>query len=124
VVTDLYERRADAFAAAAPDRLAHVYTADSPLRTADEEHARSLVAAGEVLRDFAPVVLAVTAVERDGARVEMDLVDRVPAYEVVAATAPDGPALRTVAERAEATVRMVLARTTEGWRIDSAERVG
>jgi hypothetical protein len=123
VVADLYGRRAESFATAAPDRLADVYTAGSPLRAADEEHVRGLAGAGEVLRGFAPAVVAVTAVEAADGRVEMDLVDRWPGYDVVPAGGRDGPALRTVPGRPEATVRMVLLRTGEGWRIDSAQRL-
>jgi eukaryotic-like serine/threonine-protein kinase len=124
VVTDLYGRRAEAFGTAAPERLADVYTEDSPLRAADEEHARGLAEAGEVLRGFTPTVLAVTGVGDGTDRVEMDLVDRWPEYHVVPAVAPDGPAVRTVPGRPETTVRMVLVRTGEGWRIESAQRLG
>lgn len=123
VVTDLYERRAAAFAAGSPDGLADVYTADSPLRAADEEHLRALAAAGEVLRGFAPTVVAVTAVGDGEDRVEMDLVDRWADYGVVAAGAPDGPPVRMVPGRPETTVRMVLLRTGAGWRIESAQRL-
>jgi eukaryotic-like serine/threonine-protein kinase len=124
VINDLYERRAAAFGAASPDLLAEVYTADSPARAADEEHARDLAAAGEVLRGFTPTVMAVTAVGDGTDRVELDLVDRWPGYDVVPAAAPDGPELRTVAGRPEASVRMVLVRTGEGWRIEGAQRLG
>jgi eukaryotic-like serine/threonine-protein kinase len=51
-------------------------------------------------------------------------VDRWADYEVVPADAPEGPAIRTMPGRAESTVRMVLVRTAEGWRIDTAERLG
>jgi eukaryotic-like serine/threonine-protein kinase len=124
VVTDLYERRAAVFGAASPERLADVYTADSSLRRVDEEHARVLAEAGEVLRGFTPTVVAVTGVGDGTDRVEMDLVDRWPGYDVVPAAAPDGPAVRTVPGRPETTVRMVLVRTGEGWRIESAQRLG
>jgi hypothetical protein len=124
VVDELYERRAAAFASAAPEQLAAVYTAGSPLLGADQDHARGLAAAGEVLRGFAPTVVAVTAVDDGGDRVEMDLVDRWAGYEVVPALAPDGAATRSVPGRAESTVRMVLVRTGEGWRIESAQRLG
>jgi eukaryotic-like serine/threonine-protein kinase len=124
VVTDLYERRAAAFGAAAPDRLAVVYTPDSPVRAADEEYARGLAEAGEALRGFTPTVVAVTSVGEGVDRVEMDLVDRWPGYDVVPAGAPDGPAVRSVPGRPETTVRMVLVRTGDGWRIGSAQRLG
>lgn len=124
VVTDLYGRRATAFATATPDGLAQVYTDASPLRAADEEQVRVLAEAGEVLRGFAPEVVAVTAVDADDGRAELDLVDRWPGYDVAPAGAPEGAAVRTVPGRPEATVRMVLVRTDEGWRIDTAQRLG
>ncbi|MGY1804571.1 serine/threonine-protein kinase [Blastococcus sp. SYSU D00922] len=124
VVSDLYERRATAFGTASPDVLAGVYPVGSELRAADEAHIRGLAEAGEVLRGFTPVVVAVTAVDDGTDRVEMDLVDRWAGYEVLAAAAPDGPALRTLPGRPESNVRMVLISTPEGWRIESAQRLG
>ncbi|TQN43525.1 serine/threonine protein kinase [Blastococcus colisei] len=123
VVAELYAHRAAAFASGSVERLADVYTEGSGVRTADEEHVRALSAAGEVLRGFAPRVVAVTAAGTPGDRVALDLVDRWADYAVVPAGAPDGPAVRTVPGRAEATVRMVLVRTTDGWRIESARRL-
>jgi hypothetical protein len=122
VVADLYQRRVAAFTATAPEAWGDVYTSGSSLRSADEEHARRLAAADEALRGFAPEVVAVTAVRTDGDRVELELLDRWPGYDVVAG-GPDGPALRTVPGRPETTVRMVLARTVGGWRIESARRL-
>jgi eukaryotic-like serine/threonine-protein kinase len=124
VVTELYDRRAAAFGSASPEQLAGVYADGSPLLTADREHARRLAETGERLRGFAPTVVAVTATDDGGDRVVMDLVDRWADYEVVPADAPEGPAIRTMPGRAESTVRMVLVRTAEGWRIDTAERLG
>jgi hypothetical protein len=123
VVAELYRRRAVAFASASADQLADVYTTESPLRAPDEEHARRLAAAGEILRGFTPTVVAVTATSSPGDRVEMDLVDRWPDYDVVPTGAADGPALRTEHGRPEAGVRMVLVRTADGWRIDTAHRL-
>jgi eukaryotic-like serine/threonine-protein kinase len=123
LVMELYERRARAFAAASVEPIADVYTADSPLRAADERHARELAAAGEVLRGFAPSVTAVTGVSGAGDRIQLDLVDRWPGYEVVPAAEPGGAALRTVPGRPDVGVRMLLARTAEGWRIVSAQRL-
>ena len=124
VVTELYERRAGAFAAASTQRLADVYAPGSPLRPADEAQVRALADAGETLRGFAPTVVAVTAAGDGTDRVELDLVDRWPGYDVVHAGATDGVALRTVPARPETGVRMVLVRTGEGWRIESAQRLG
>jgi hypothetical protein len=77
-----------------------------------------------VLRGFTPTVVAVTATDDHRDRVEMDLTDRWPDYDVVPSGASDGLAIRTVPGRPEGRVRMVLVRTAEGWRIDTAERVG
>jgi hypothetical protein len=123
VVAELYERRAGAFASASTDQLVGVYAAGSSLRAADEENVRGLAEAGEVLRGFAPTVVAVTATGNGRDRVEMDLVDRWSDYEVVPAGAPGGVAVRTVPGRPEADVRMVLVRTGAGWRIESARRL-
>jgi hypothetical protein len=66
----------------------------------------------------------VTAAERDGDRVTLDLVDSWAAYDVVPAADPEGPALRTGAGRPAAGVRMVLLRTGDRWLIESAARTG
>jgi hypothetical protein len=124
VVEELYARRAESFVARDPGGLASVYPPDSPQRAADEEHIRTLAAAGQSLRGFAPAVVEVTGASVDGDRARLDLVDRWPDYEVVGGSAPDGPTLRTVSGRPDTTVRMVLLRTADGWRIESAERQG
>jgi hypothetical protein len=67
--------------------------------------------------------VAVTATSVEGDRVRMDLVDRWPDYDVVPAGAPGGPAVRSEPGRPESTVRMVLVRTVDGWRIESAQRL-
>jgi hypothetical protein len=76
-----------------------------------------------MLRGFAPEVLEVTAAGESGGRAEVELVDRWADYEVVRAAEPEGPAARTVPGRSEAGVQMVLVRTDEGWRIESARRL-
>jgi hypothetical protein len=77
-----------------------------------------------VLRGFAPEAVRVRARAVDDDRVELDLVDRWPAYEVVAAGSPGGAVVRTGTGRADSPVRMVLVREAEGWRIDTAARTG
>jgi eukaryotic-like serine/threonine-protein kinase len=124
VLADLYQRRADAFAASRPEGFADVYAPGSALLAADEQHADALAGAGETLRGFAPEIAEVQVVSGDGTRVELDIVDRRPDYDVVSAAAPDGPALRTVPGRPDTTVRMVLVRTGDGWRIESGQRLG
>ena len=59
-----------------------------------------------------------------GDRARLHLVDRWPDYEVVPSGSPGGRALRAAPGRPDAGVAMVLVRTPEGWRIESAERVG
>lgn len=124
VVAELYARRAAAFAAASPDALAAVHAAGSALLAADEAYVRELAGAGEALRGFAPSVVRVDAVTVEVGRAELVLVDRWGAYDVVSAADPDGPALRTEPGRGEATVRLVLAQTPDGWRIQDAGRAG
>jgi eukaryotic-like serine/threonine-protein kinase len=125
VVDGLYGRRTDAFALGDAGSLDRVYTPGSPQRAADEAHVGALTEAGETLRGFAPAVVEVTAATVDGDRAVVDLSDSWPEYEVVATgSAEHGPALRTAPGRPVTAVRMVLLRTPDGWRIDSAERLG
>jgi hypothetical protein len=124
VVEELYGRRARSFAAAAPEPLRGVYAPDSPQRAADEAHVGALASAGEALRGFAPTVVEVTGVDVSHDRARLELVDRWPAYEVVSTGSASGPAPRTVPGRPETAVRMVLLRTPDGWRIESAELLG
>jgi eukaryotic-like serine/threonine-protein kinase len=123
VVSDLYRARGRALVDGAVARLDAVYTDDSHLRAADARHLDALAAAGEALRGFAPEVVTVTEARASGDVVTLRLVDRWPAYAVVAAAVRDGPVLRTEPGRGESAVRLVLARTPDGWRIASAERL-
>jgi hypothetical protein len=120
VVDELYRRRAEAFTSASPQPLAGVYTDGSDLLAADAEFVAGLASAGEVLRGFVPSAVRVTAAAVDGDRAELDLVDSVPAYEV--APSAGGSAVRTEPGRPEAAVHMVLRRSADGWRIESAQR--
>jgi hypothetical protein len=125
LVEELYARRAHTFAIDAAELLDGVYTPGSAHRAADEAHVTALADAGEALRGFIPTVVEVTGASVDGDRAVVDLTDRWPEYEVVAAgSANGGPALRTAPGRPATAVRMVLLRTPDGWRIDSAERLG
>jgi hypothetical protein len=124
VLGELYERRAEAFTTGQGDRLAQVYTPGSAQLAADRASVTGLAAAGEVLRGFAPGVVAVTASAVDGDRAELTVVDTRPGYDVVAAGNPGGPALRSDPGRPQAGVRMVLLHTGDGWRIDSAQLTG
>jgi len=81
---------------------------------------QELAATGEALRGFAPEVVRATATAVGEDRVELEVVDRWPDYEVVTA---DGAA-STEAGRAESAVRMVLVREDGGWRIETAVRSG
>ena len=122
LVTQLYARRAEALSGN-PAVLGEVYAPGSALQVADAEHARALATAGEELSGFAPVVVELAVVSSTGTRAELALTDRWPDYHVVPAARPDGAALRTVAGRPDAEVRMTLVRTPAGWRIESARRV-
>jgi hypothetical protein len=124
VLAELYDRRAEAFATASPGPLDGVYTEGSDQRAADIAFVAELAAAGEVLRGFAASVVRVTSATLAGDRAEVELVDAWPGYDVVPAGAGDGAAVRSEPGRPEATVRMVLLRTGDGWRIERAERTG
>lgn len=124
VVGGLYARRAQAFASASAEPLAEVWAEGSPQGAADVAHAHALAAAGEKLRGFAPTPREVEVASVTSERVELRLSDGWAPYEVVAADDPEGPALRTEAARPPSPVRMVLVPTPEGWRIESAERLG
>ncbi|RBY95532.1 serine/threonine protein kinase [Blastococcus sp. TF02-8] len=124
VVAALYQRRAEAFGAARPDVLDAVYTPASALLAADREHVAALAAAGERLSGFTPTVRDVQLLTAADERAELRLTDRWLDYLVVPADRPEGPVLRTVAGRPDASVHLVLVRTAEGWRIDSAVRTG
>jgi len=123
VLTDLYGRRAAGFAEPSTVDWDGVYAPDSPLRAADEQYAGELAAAGRALRGFAPVVQRIdhAAVTGDGAA--LDVVDRWPPHDVVTGDDPDGPPVRSAAGRPDTAVRLLLVRTADGWRIESAERV-
>jgi serine/threonine protein kinase len=125
-LTGLYQRRAEALTTGTVPLLDEVYVPGSSLLAADRDTVSGLAAAGEALRGFAPEVVSATLVDgTPGAGpVTLRVVDRWPAYEVVAAADPGGPPLRTVGARSEADVRMTVVATAEGWRISSAERVG
>jgi hypothetical protein len=124
VVQALYARRAEALTTTSAELLTDVYTDSSVLRTADEQYVVALAAAGERLRGFAPAVSTVTGASATAGRVELELVDGWPDYEVLRADDPAGPPLQQVAGRPGAAVRMALVRTAGGWRIESAERRG
>ncbi len=124
MLADLYGIRAEAFTSASAELLDGVWADGSPQRAADEAHARSLAAAGERLRGFAPTVTDVAVVSGSPGRVELRLSDGWDAYEVVDADAPDGAPVRTEPPRPVAPARVVLVATSTGWRMESAQRLG
>ena len=124
LVEQLYRSRAEAFAVASAEPLTGVWVAGSAQGEADAAHARALAGAGERLRGFAPGVADVQVLRLDAERAELELTDSWPAYEVVPAADPAGPALRAEPGREAAPVRAVLVRTPEGWRLERAERLG
>ena len=127
VVTDLYGRRAVVFTAPPADggqqALAGVYAPGSTQQAADEAQVRALGQAGEMLRGFAPTVVAVIRASTSGDRTELTLVDRWARYDVVPAGQARAMPLRTGPARPAADVRMVLLRTAVGWRIAEVERL-
>ena len=118
VLDDLYAARARAYETASVDRLDAVYPGDSPLRSADAAEIARLRSAGAAVHGFAPEVVEVRSATRTGDRVELRLVDRWPAYTVVAGDGTE----HAVPARGERLVAMVLVRDQDGgWLIGSAE---
>lgn len=122
VVGELYARRAQAFTRADPAVLGAVYTADSPLRAADEAAVRALADAGHRLTGYAPRIEGPATVAATGDRVWIEARDGWDGYAVVSADDPDGPALRRALGRATAPVVLELVRVADGWRIAAAAR--
>jgi eukaryotic-like serine/threonine-protein kinase len=116
VLDGLYAARADAYGSGSAVALDAVYTIGSPLRAADAAEVADLRSAGAQVRGFAPEVVEVRSAERAGDRVELELVDRWPVYTVVG---DDGTA-QTVPARGDRLVAMVLVRSGDSWRIDTA----
>jgi hypothetical protein len=116
VLDRLYDARAEAYASLSVAGLESVHTPGSSLRAADSAEITRLRRSGVQVRDFAPEVVEVRSATRRGDRVELQLVDRWPAYRVVG---DDGSA-RVVPARRERVVAMVLLRGSDGWRIDTA----
>jgi hypothetical protein len=121
LVGELYRRRAQAFTTGSGALLGDVYTAASPQLAADERSLAALAAARQRVRGFRPRVQRVTAVTVSGDRASLALIDGWPAYRVVRA---DGSTVAPAPARGATAVRMVLARTPEGWRIDTVARAG
>jgi eukaryotic-like serine/threonine-protein kinase len=119
VVSRLYAERAAALSAGAPDDLGRVYAEGSALLAADRAWLDELRSTRTALQGFAPAVVEVRSARVSEERVHLHLVDRWPDYELTG----DG-ALRTVPGRGEQAVQMVLLRAADGWRIESARRVG
>jgi hypothetical protein len=118
VVAALYAARAGAFSSGSSQALDDVYTERSPLRAADAARIADLRSAGSQLRGFAPEVVEVRTATVARNRAELLLVDRWPAYRVVA-----GGVVQEVPARGDRVVALVLVRADGGWRIDSARLV-
>ncbi|WP_299955507.1 serine/threonine-protein kinase [uncultured Modestobacter sp.] len=126
LVDGLYDQRAAAFSEGAPGGLDAVYAADAALLARDTEQLTALAAAGQVVREFAPLVVEVRDVQwQEPGQVRLLLVDVMPDYRVQTRT-PAGEVGDpvTVPGRGEAEVEMVLDRGPDGWRIADASLVG
>jgi eukaryotic-like serine/threonine-protein kinase len=117
ILTELYARRARAFAAGDSAALAGVHLAGSALLDRDVTALRALTGSGQTLTGFAPQVRRLESVTAEGSgRVVVRLVDELPRYRVESA---DGGG-QDVAGRGAARVRLVLQQTAAGWRISDA----
>lgn len=101
-----------------------MFTEDSPQLAADRAALARLVAAGQLLRGYAPRVLDVLEVSIDGDRATLQITDEFADYETVSAADVRGAALTGNPGRGPATVWMTLERTDRGWRIHTAQRLG
>ncbi|WP_369137580.1 serine/threonine-protein kinase [Modestobacter versicolor] len=125
LLTELYDRRAAAFAAADPAALTGVHAPGSPLLDRDAAALAALRDGGRVLTGFAPRVQEAHAVAPvAGDRVELRAVDELPGYAVVDRDDPVAGPVEEVPGRGTATVRLELVRTGVGWRISDAEVLG
>jgi hypothetical protein len=126
LVTELYGRRAQAFATGSGALLSGVYASDSPALADDVRAVGELAASHRQVEGFAPRVVRVDGVTVTGDTAVLRLVDDWAGYRVVAASGapPGSDAVSSVPARAEQQVRMTLTRTVRGWRIASVVREG
>jgi hypothetical protein len=125
LLTELYARRATAFATADPEALSGVHLPGSTLLDRDTRQVQSLAQAGQVLAGFSPQVLRLVSVTADGpGRAVLQVIDELPDYRVVPAGEPGAASAQEVAGRGEADVRIALEQTAGGWRISDARLVG
>jgi hypothetical protein len=117
LLTELYARRARAFATGDSAALAGVHQAGSALLDRDATALRALTGSGQTLTGFAPQVRRLESVTVEGSgRVVVRLVDELPRYRVESG---DGSG-QDVAGRGPARVRLVVQQTAAGWRISDA----
>lgn len=119
VVAQLYAARAAALTGGSPEGLDRVYADGSPLRAADEAWLGRLGNFGTVLEGFGPEVVEVRSARVRGDRVDLELVDRWPAYTL----AREGAVARVQPGREDQRIGMVLLRSADGWRILTARRL-
>lgn len=119
----LYERRAMAFGTGDTALLDQVFTEDSPQLVADTIELARLADAGQVLRGFAPRVLAVLEVAVDGEDATLQITDEFGDYETVPAVDARAAALADHPGRGPAAVAMTLVLGDDGWRIHTAHRL-
>lgn len=83
VLAELYRRQAAAFAAGDHGALATVYAPESPSLAADVGNLRQYVAEGARVRSFGLVVESAEVREATSGRVMLEVVDRLPGYDVL-----------------------------------------
>jgi hypothetical protein len=122
VLATLDARRASAFAAVSPERLATVYAAGSPALRRDRAWLVDLAAAGLHVDRLRLRPRSVRVVIRSATRVVLDVVDSLDSYDVRTAR---GALLDARPGRGAATWRVTLVREGSGWRVyDVAARRG
>jgi hypothetical protein len=122
VLAALDARRASAFAAVSPGRLATVYAAGSPALRRDRARLADLAAAGLHVERLRLRPRSVRVVAISSTRVVLDVVDALDSYDVRTAR---GALVDARPGRGAATWRVTLVRESSGWRVyDLAARPG
>lgn len=118
----LYERRAAAFQTGAVALLDQVFTPASPQLALDRSEVMRLVAAGQLLRGFAPQVVDVHAFSMNGDQASLEVTDTFADYQIVPASDSTAAPLGAHPGRGPAAVTMTMLLTDKGWRIHTARR--
>jgi hypothetical protein len=114
VLVGLDARRASAFAAASPQRLAHVYAADAPALGRDRAELAELAAAGLHVERLRLRPRSVRVITTSARRVVLDVVDILEPYDVRTAR---GALVDARPGRGATSWRVTLVRSASEWQV-------